>query len=190
MNQISVQSDQNRLLDEQIAKAKVQLEQFKDAGSSGKDQQKVLEQDAAQVNEAAGLTEVSGPGISITMQRNGQVSQYYDPQQDLSFIVNILFSDGADAIAIDGQRLTTTSTIRDISNGAYVLVNGQPATEPYTIVAKGDVKNMLSVLDVAQIVPEMDKFHMETTVTQSTKVTVPGYTGQMPGLYAKEVTGQ
>lgn len=190
INEISVQSDQNNLVDQQIAQVNAQLDKFKSAGPSSKEQQQALKQDANQVDQAAGLTAVSGPGITISLQQDGPLSNNYDPQIDLSFIVNILFSDGADAISINDQRLTTISTIRDIDGGSFVEVNGQPTPEPYAIVAEGNVKNMLSILDVEQIASEMQQLGMKCTISQSTSVNVPAYTGALPGQYAKEVTGQ
>jgi uncharacterized protein YlxW (UPF0749 family) len=54
---------------------------------------------------------------------------------DLQQIANVLWQAGAEAIAINGQRLTSTSTIR--SAGSAILVNYRPLTRPYEISAVG-----------------------------------------------------
>ncbi|MFG3706639.1 DUF881 domain-containing protein [Micromonospora sp. NPDC047670] len=54
---------------------------------------------------------------------------------DLQGIANDLWAAGAEAIAINGQRLTATSTIR--SAGQAILVDFRPVTGPYEVSAIG-----------------------------------------------------
>jgi uncharacterized protein YlxW (UPF0749 family) len=54
---------------------------------------------------------------------------------DLQSVVNGLWSTGAEAVAVNGQRLTATSTIR--AAGGAILVDFRPVTSPYEIVAIG-----------------------------------------------------
>ncbi|MFG2104914.1 DUF881 domain-containing protein [Micromonospora echinaurantiaca] len=54
---------------------------------------------------------------------------------DLQAVANDLWSAGAEAIAINGQRLTATSTIR--SAGEAILVDFRPVTGPYEVSAIG-----------------------------------------------------
>ncbi|MBQ1026459.1 DUF881 domain-containing protein [Micromonospora sp. C95] len=54
---------------------------------------------------------------------------------DLQSVANDLWGAGAEAIAINGQRLTSTSTIR--SAGQAILVDFRPVTGPYEVSAIG-----------------------------------------------------
>ncbi|GIE56769.1 DUF881 domain-containing protein [Actinoplanes octamycinicus] len=54
---------------------------------------------------------------------------------DLQLAANALWSAGAEAIAINGQRLTATSTIRQA--GEAILVDTRPVTTPYEVIAIG-----------------------------------------------------
>jgi uncharacterized protein YlxW (UPF0749 family) len=54
---------------------------------------------------------------------------------DLQTVANALWAAGAEAVAINGQRLTATSTIR--SAGEAVLVDYRPVTSPYEVSAIG-----------------------------------------------------
>ncbi|MFI9638451.1 DUF881 domain-containing protein [Micromonospora sp. NPDC051925] len=54
---------------------------------------------------------------------------------DLQKVANDLWASGAEAISINGQRLTATSTIR--SAGAAILVDFRPVTSPYEVSAIG-----------------------------------------------------
>lgn len=55
--------------------------------------------------------------------------------RDLQDIANGLWQCGAEAIAINGQRLTATGTIR--AAGGVILVDFQPVTSPYEVTAIG-----------------------------------------------------
>jgi uncharacterized protein YlxW (UPF0749 family) len=94
---------------------------------------------------ATGLAKVTGDGVVITLS---DAPAQIDPKtgrpadagervidRDLQSAVNALWSAGAEAIALDGQRLTATSTIR--AAGDAILVDFRPVTSPYEIAAIG-----------------------------------------------------
>ncbi|MGR6319657.1 DUF881 domain-containing protein [Micromonospora soli] len=54
---------------------------------------------------------------------------------DLQKVANALWAAGAEAVAVNGQRLTATSTIR--SAGEAILVDYRPVTSPYEVTAIG-----------------------------------------------------
>jgi len=93
---------------------------------------------------ATGLAPVRGSGAKITVgdgptpinpvtgERN-TVARVKD--SDLQLATNALWSLGAEAIAINGQRLTATSTIRQA--GEAILVDLRPVTTPYEVMAIG-----------------------------------------------------
>ncbi len=56
--------------------------------------------------------------------------------RDLQILVNGLWSAGAEAISINGQRLTALSAIREASEA--ITVNFRSLTRPYTVTAIGD----------------------------------------------------
>ncbi|QOC91832.1 DUF881 domain-containing protein [Micromonospora craniellae] len=92
----------------------------------------------------AGLGRVRGDGVvvrladgpaggeSLSGAKVGPARVLYS---DLQGVANDLWSAGAEAIAINGQRLTATSTIR--SAGEAILVDFRPVTGPYEVSAIG-----------------------------------------------------
>jgi uncharacterized protein YlxW (UPF0749 family) len=96
------------------------------------------------LESATGLSAVRGNGAKITLgdgptpvnavtgERN-TVAQVKDT--DLQLATNALWSLGAEAIAINGQRLTATSTIRQA--GEAILVDFRPVSTPYQVIAIG-----------------------------------------------------
>lgn len=98
-----------------------------------------------QADGAAGPVALSGPGLLLTLddsaplppapgEEEGVVNRVSD--HDLQIAVNCLWAGGAEAIAINGTRLTATSAIR--TAGSAILVDFQPLSPPYTISALGD----------------------------------------------------
>ncbi|CAB4717187.1 MAG: DUF881 domain-containing protein [Actinobacteria bacterium] len=59
---------------------------------------------------------------------------------DLRKLVNGLWQAGAEAIAINGQRLTVLTTIRN--SGPVINVNSRPLAAPYVVEAIGDTRTL------------------------------------------------
>jgi uncharacterized protein YlxW (UPF0749 family) len=100
---------------------------------------------------ASGQTEITGQGVSVTMDNSpstGQDDGALIPGQiidrDLQIIVNGLWQAGATDIAINGRRLTGTSAIR--AAGDAILVNYRPLSPPYVITAIGPDPDRLAGL--------------------------------------------
>ncbi|MHA7133014.1 DUF881 domain-containing protein [Oerskovia turbata] len=92
---------------------------------------------------ANGSIAVTGPGLVLTLKDApegvGADDQSFNKKVqdgDLQRVVNSLWASGAEAIAINGQRLTPLSAIR--SAGEAILVDLQPLIGPYRVEAIGD----------------------------------------------------
>ncbi len=84
-----------------------------------------------------GVGRVSGDGVRVSLSATpgaGTNAQIRD--EDLALLVNALWSAGAEAIALNGQRLTAVTAIR--ASGRAVEVNEVGIAPPYTIAAIGD----------------------------------------------------
>lgn len=111
-----------------------------------------LATDLAQLELVAGTVAVKGPGLLITVDdapmQAAPVAPDASPRAvtgvdqgkviaaDLQIIVNGLWEAGAEAVSINGHRLTSRAAIR--SAGAAILVDYRPLTRPYVITAIGD----------------------------------------------------
>lgn len=90
---------------------------------------------------STGFVAVSGEGVRITVDDSadgGADGQVRD--EDLAKLANGLWEAGAEAISINGQRLTAVSAIRNSARVIYV--NTVPLTPPYTVLAIGDVRTL------------------------------------------------
>jgi uncharacterized protein YlxW (UPF0749 family) len=103
-----------------------------------------------QLELVTGYTAVTGPGVSVelndaaTVSGNGGTNPRANGgfgntgrvrDTDVQFVVNALWQSGAEAVAINGQRLTTLSAIR--AAGDAILVDNRPLVLPYTLQAIG-----------------------------------------------------
>ncbi len=97
---------------------------------------------------ATGTVPASGPGLQLVVDdaddqddsadgnpRTGQTGGGRVTSSDMQIIVNGLWQAGAEAMAINGQRLTAETAIRFA--GQAILVNFRPLEPPYTITAVG-----------------------------------------------------
>ncbi|MFJ3710150.1 MULTISPECIES: DUF881 domain-containing protein [unclassified Streptomyces] len=105
----------------------------------------------------SGATAVHGPGVKLviddakgTDQGGGggprESTGFSDTgrvrDRDMQQFINGLWQSGAEAIAINGQRLTALSAIR--AAGDAILVDNRPLVPPYTVLAVGDRKHLIS----------------------------------------------
>ncbi len=72
-----------------------------------------------------------GPRESADFSDTGRVRD-----RDMQRVVNGLWQSGAEAVSINGQRLTALSAIR--AAGDAILVDNKPLVPPYTVLAVGD----------------------------------------------------
>jgi uncharacterized protein YlxW (UPF0749 family) len=104
-----------------------------------------LESRVRRLEVRTGFVPVRGEGVRITVTNppsddpNDEVRD-----EDLATLVDGLWQAGAEAIAINGVRLTALSGIRN--TGRAILVNSQPLTPPYVVEAIGDNASLQSRL--------------------------------------------
>ncbi|MEU1481865.1 DUF881 domain-containing protein [Streptomyces sp. NPDC005760] len=119
-----------------------QREALKQSGDSGQ---------ADLVGILSGATEVHGPGVKLVVNdakeattggdgNPRETSGFSDTgrvrDRDMQRVVNGLWQSGAEAVSINGQRLTALSAIR--AAGDAILVDNKPLVPPYTVLAVGD----------------------------------------------------
>jgi len=92
-----------------------------------------------------GYTAVHGPGVRIEIDDSPDGSDSGRVRdEDLATLVDGLWNAGAEAISINGQRLTVLSSIR--TSGVAIHVNFRPISPPYEVLAIGDTRTLQSRL--------------------------------------------
>jgi uncharacterized protein YlxW (UPF0749 family) len=108
-----------------------------------------LEEVVGHMELLTGVVPVDGPGLRVVVDdaqpgagqpaTNGvDATRVLD--RDLQVLVNGLWEAGAEAVAVNGQRITALAAIR--SAGDAILVDYRPLSPPYTVEAVGDPRSL------------------------------------------------
>ncbi|OMC41923.1 hypothetical protein A5740_21195 [Mycobacterium sp. GA-1841] len=119
-------------------------------------QQLLGDLDTANIEAAA--VGMIGPGLTVTITDPGVSKDLSDVSKqrvaggqqvildrDLQLVVNSLWASGAEAVSVGGVRVGAGVTIRQAGGG--ILVDNQPITSPYAIVAIGPPKGMADAFE-------------------------------------------
>ena len=132
----------------------------------------------------AGLVAMHGPGIEVSL-RNGVPgpdtsgkSGYLVRFQDVQDVVNLLFAQGAEGIAVNGRRITPLTAFSG-SEGQIVIDQGTPFASPVKVGAIGDRNRMQEALDDPSALPDIRarqvQFQLHLTFEGSPDISLPAY---------------
>jgi len=168
--------------------ARVSLKQTQEAVRPDIDGALVAALDAQGV--AAGVVAMRGPGVVLvlrdakkpTFAGTTDLGRVID--RDVQHAVNGLWAAGAEAISIDGVRLTSRTSIRNA--GTAVLVDYQPVSSPMEIRALGNSRLLASRFranaewdELAQL---RDRYGIRWSFTTHSRISVPAGTSTLPTL--------
>jgi len=185
--------EQQKALEQEEKRLKIQLNQVS-AGSDGTGN-KVLAGESKQINILAGLTEVEGPGVVITLddsQRTVQSGEdpnlYIIHNEDILKVVNELWSAGAEAMAVNNQRLTANSEIT--CTGPTISINQTRLAPPYLITAIGEPKTLDAAFHLRGGIFEAlhyfaKQYGIQVVIEKKAKVRLPSYQRTGSLKYAK-----
>ncbi|HKW06427.1 MAG TPA: DUF881 domain-containing protein [Candidatus Dormibacteraeota bacterium] len=143
----------------------------------------------------AGLVAMHGPGVAVDL-RNGVASSaatgtsYLVNFEDVQDVVNLLFSSGAEGIAVNGRRITPLSAFSG-SAGEVIVDQGLPLASPLKIVAVGDRNRMLAALDdpsaLVSIRAREVEFDLHLSFVGSPDLTLPAYDSSLEAPHVTTV---
>lgn len=139
-----------------------------------------LQSELEQLRQFAGLTEVQGAGVLVTMndsstKKGGDSNAYLVHAEDILSVINELNVAGAEAISINGQRIVGKSSVS--CAGSIVMVNGERVAAPFEIKAVGDGDIMQSALKFpGGVVDNLAPWGIEINISEEANVIVPPYT--------------
>ncbi|WP_062947328.1 DUF881 domain-containing protein [Brachybacterium sp. sponge] len=145
----------------------------------------------AVVEDAVGLSEVSGPGLRITLTDAPSSALGAIPgtepddlvvhQQDLESFINALWAGGAEAMMLQDQRVVSGSAFRCAGN--TLLLEGRVYSPPFVITVIGPVEEMTEALDSSQNVQLyrewVDHVGLGEKVETLQDTTLPAYVGHL-----------
>jgi uncharacterized protein YlxW (UPF0749 family) len=109
-------------------------------------QGRAVQSDLTRLGVLTGGAITSGPGIQVRVDDAPGATSFKQQVQapDLQKLVNGLWLVGAEAVAVNGQRLSSLSAIRDAAGA--ITVNYVSLRPPYTVSAIGNPRSMAAEL--------------------------------------------
>ena len=106
-----------------------------------------LEAQAAALAPSAGMAEITGPGVRVSLDDAPRGTSAGQPaglgpddlvvhQQDVQAVVNAMWRGGAEGIQVMDQRLIATSAVRCVGN--TLILGGRVYSPPFVVTGVGD----------------------------------------------------
>jgi uncharacterized protein YlxW (UPF0749 family) len=139
-----------------------------------------------------GLVAAEGPGLVVTLDDSsdrqspsGNLNDLVIHSQDVQAVANGLWAAGAEALAVNGQRVVPTSAILCVGN--TLLINGTVHSPPFRFTALGaGLRNpFLNDPLVARFAEDADRFKLGFKVEDKDRLGVPAYTGSSKVRFAR-----
>lgn len=120
------------------------IEEYTQDSADNKKAEKLLDQELLQARKNVGLTDVVGEGIIVILTDNDSMPdedfEIYDRRisvYDLLQLINELKLAGAEAIEINGIRITNKSDL-SLIQGSFIKLDGHRLNSPYIVKAIGN----------------------------------------------------
>ena len=187
------QASHNAALQKEAAGLRAQVEDLSKANQTPGVTSSVISS-ASALAPSVGLEAVSGKALRVTLD-DAPLSENPDGvdanmlvvhQQDIQMVVNTLWSGGAEAMTIQGQRVISTTAVKCVGN--TVVLHGVAYAPPYVIEAIGDLNAMQKALDTSEAVriykEYVSAYQLGWSVERAGQVTMPAYTGAVAMSHA------
>ena len=184
--------EKSETITQNLEKEEVLLEEIRTVVSKNDDQSQKTRQELTNANDLLGLTNLTGPGLVLTLENEKAIiidsTAQQEQTQNLSHfktailrVVNELRNAGAEAISVNGQRIVSNTAIYYAEN--TITINGEKVMPPFSINAIGT--QLYGALTRPEgYLKQLSREGIVTTITQG-DVFVPKYNGTYTAEYIK-----
>ena len=176
----------------ELEKAETELEKARQSSTENNEDLEQKEKEIQQGNKMIGLTEVTGPGVIVTLSDSKtdsslalNASDLIVHDADVLSVINELKNAGAEAISINDQRLVPTSSI--VCGGNIIEINGEKVGAPFEIKAIGLPEQLAALSRPGGYLEILKNATVGVELKKSNNITIPKYTGVITYQYAKSV---
>jgi uncharacterized protein YlxW (UPF0749 family) len=194
---VALEQEQKTLRD-QLSAADAQVQGFQTESAGSQTALDQLNGQLATARLAAGLTKVTGPGVIVEIADSKRPvppgdnpANYIVLVDDLHDIIAALWASGAEAIAINGERLVSTSSVYGV--GASILVNTAFLSPPFHLEAIGP-QGLLDRFQsnpafLGRVANRIDAFGLEFATQENGSLTLPAFVGSTRFRWAVPAEG-
>jgi len=170
-----------------------QIAGYERSSSQGEQRLQQLRAEIDRLGSLYGTTEISGPAVVVELRDSSlRESPTGDPndlvihEQDIQAVVNALWSAGAEAMAVNGERITAASAVRCVGN--TLLLHGSVYSPPYRIEAIGETGSLVRGLNDDLLAKQFrvfaEEFKLGFRVDVVSEVTLPAFRGLIAANHA------
>ena len=146
------QQERNKELAEELDTLHEIIRNYEKEFATTEEHYELLVEEAEQLRILLGELPAVGKGIAVTLRDNeydgvGNPNHYVVHESHIFTVINELKISGAEAIAINGQRLKTNSYIS--CNGPVITIDGNQYPAPFVIEAVGNQESLIAALEIA-----------------------------------------
>lgn len=172
--------DANLKLREEVDSLRAKLAELEQQGGS----LVVMVEELNRLKLITGLSEVSGPGITLTLNSPMSATELQD-------MVNELKNSGAKAIALNGQRLIVSSAI--VGTEAGITVDGTLITRPFVFQVLGDPDTLrVALTRKGGMLTSLQAAHpgFQAEIADAETLVIPIYSRKIEFRHAQPVAAQ
>jgi uncharacterized protein YlxW (UPF0749 family) len=189
----ALQKEQNDLK-AQLAKLRATLDGIQASASSQSGAAKEMAARIEELKGTAGLTPRSGDGVVVQLDdsrsaslTSRDVDKSICHSTDLTDIINTAWKGGADAIAVNDERIVSSSSVYCV--GSTIMVNGTLMSPPFNVAIIGPQNAILSAFDdpneLQDIKQRRDVQGLGFRVTRANAIHVPAFSGALNVRYGE-----
>jgi uncharacterized protein YlxW (UPF0749 family) len=167
-----------------VASLRAQIDALESAAAKRSAGTQALQSQVSDLRAHAGLVALHGPGVEVDIADGvpgpgtGGQAGYLVNFQDVQDVVNLLFAQGAEAVAVSGRRINPLTAYSGAA-GEVVIDQGPPLASPIRILAVGDRNRMVAAMDDSSALPDIRarqvQFDLHVKVTGSPDLSLPAY---------------
>ena len=169
---------------QKIATLRSQIDALEAAAAQRSAATQALQNQVADLRAHAGLTTLHGPGVEVDLANgvpgldSSSEPGYLVNFKDVQDLVNLLFAQGAEGIAVNGRRITPLSAFSG-SEGQVIIDQGPPVTAPIKLLAVGDRNRMEAALSDPSVLSDIRarevQFQLHVSFSGGPDLALPAY---------------
>lgn len=175
-------------LERKVGELQKRQAEYERAAAEGRTLAAAMSKELESLRVLAGLKAMRGHGVIVRLEDAKIQPRGSQPvvvtYQDLVSVANELWAAGAEAIAVNGQRVTAMTGFSQV--GGTAVVNLQRLTGPFAIVALGDPATLEGALNIrGGLIDGLRALGLKITISRQADLTVPAYRGVLKFEHAR-----
>lgn len=177
--------EEQQTLEKEVSELRNELEMAKKSLPEPNEKEKTYREEQ---KRKIGFTEIIDDGVEIFLGDSPVAPEELVRAADLRDVINLLFSSGADAIAVNGRRVLPLHSIHVV--GTSFLINDFYAFPPFSITATGQTEVLIGRLQDETFLSDLRRRSREKRLRFSYQsrrdLIIPSYKGSLRNQFISE----